>query len=309
MKILMTGATGLIGKELGKKLLRNGHEIVIVSRDQEKANKEMPFRCEIIEGDLSKGSLFHPILESIDAVIHLLGENIASRRWSKAQKIILYESRVTGTRNLVNSFTKNIPSVFVSASAIGIYGDAGQAELPENSQPGKGFLADLCVAWEQEVDMLINKGRTRIVKFRLSPVLARQGGALKKMKPIFQSGLGGRLGSGKQWMSWVHLQDVINAFSHAIDDEKFKGIYNLSAPGVVTNEEFSKSLAHSLGRTLGPPVPAFALKILFGELANTLLASQKVKPQALMESGFKFQFPDLDRALKEIFDLRHKAID
>ena len=201
MKILISGATGLIGKELGLELFKKGHEIFVVSRDRKKALLLLPFPCEVIEGDLGAGPIQHPAFAQMEAVVHLIGEGLAEKRWSKEQKNKIYDSRILGTRNLIKSFSNQTPKVFVSASAIGIYGDRPNEELTEASKPGHGFLEDLCVTWEKEVDDMQEAGPCRIVKLRLAPVLARQGGALEKMLPTFQAGIGGRLGSGQQYMS------------------------------------------------------------------------------------------------------------
>ena len=307
MKILITGATGLIGKELGLELFKRGHQLYVVSRDRKKAHFQLPFPCEVIQGDLGEGRIKHPLLDSIDAVIHLMGEGVAEKRWSFAQKTKIYESRILGTRNLVNSFIQNKPKVFVSASAVGIYGDTRDEIVDENSQAGSDFLADVCTNWEHEVDEMGKNHQVRIVKFRLPPVLARQGGALEKMLPAFQAGVGGRLGSGKQWMSWIHLQDVVSAFIQATEEEKFHGVYNLVAPEVVTNLEFSKTLAQVLKRPLGPPVPALILKTLFGQMSEVLLASQRVKSQRLEKLNFKFQFATLNKALMDILKFHHQG--
>ena len=307
MKILITGATGLIGQELGLELFKKGHEIFVVSRDRKKALLVMPFPCEVIEGDLGSGPISHPSLGLIDAVVHLIGEGVAEKRWSTEQKTKIYNSRILGTRNLIKSFSKKAPKIFVSASAVGIYGDRGDEELSETSAPGKGFLEDLCVTWEKEVDDIKEFGNCRIVKFRLAPVLARHGGALEKMLPAFQAGVGGRLGSGTQWMTWIHLQDVIAAFEKAIEDDKLSGVYNLAAPEQVTNLEFTKTLAAVLKRPVGPPVPKIALKLLFGEMSQVILASQKVVPARLKQAGFKFQFPKLQAALMEILKYQNQG--
>ncbi len=308
MKILMTGATGLIGKELGLELFKRGHQIAVVSRDRKKALLELPFPCEVIQGDLGSGLIRHPSLDLIDAVVHLMGEGVAEKRWSSSQKTKIYESRILGTRNLVNSFTKSSPQVFVSASAIGIYGDRKDEIVDESSKSGTGFLADVCINWEQEVDEIAKgKTKTRVVKFRLPPVFARQGGALDKMLPAFQAGVGGKLGSGKQWMSWVHISDVVKAFVEALEKEKFQGVYNLTAPEAITNLEFSNTLNKVLKRPGGPPVPTFALKALFGEMAEVILASQRVESKRLEAIQFKFQYPNLENALLDLLKFQNQG--
>ncbi len=304
MKILMTGATGLLGKEIGIELLRRGHELFVVSRDKKKALLGLPFPCKVIEGDLNKGILKSPDLEQIDGVINLMGEALVASRWSKNQKNKIFNSRILGTRNLVNSFIKT-PKVFVSTSAVGYYGDAGDQELNEESAKGSGFLPDVCESWEKEADEM----KTRVVKCRLAAVLARQGGALEKMLPAFQAGVGGRLASGKQWMSWIHIEDAVALFVNAVENDKYEGVINLSSPEPVTNLEFSKELAQVLNRSLGPAVPALALKALFGEMSQVLLDSQKTIPAKALKLGYKFKFPNLKSALIDILKYQNQGED
>lgn len=301
MKILMTGATGLIGKELGLELARKGHELLIVSRSAQKARMQVPFPCEVIEGDLTQGVLIDSRLNQVDAVIHLLGEGVAEKRWSKKQKQKIMDSRVLGTRHLVNSFSR-APKIFISASAIGFYGDRGNEELNEKSSVGQGFLPEVCVNWEIEADAIQNKGDVRQVKARIGVVLAENGGALEKMLPPFQAGVGGPLASGKQWMSWVHIQDIVGLFCAALENTMLEGVVNFVAPNPATNYEFSKLLAQTIHRWMGPAVPAFVLKIMFGELAQVLLASQKVKPEKAQLAGYRFKFADLEMALKDVLN-------
>jgi uncharacterized protein len=307
MKILMTGGTGLVGQELGLALYKKGHQILVVSRDQKKAHLKLPFPCEVVEGDLSKSPLSSTHLTSVDVVVNLMGEGIADKRWSDKQKKKIHDSRVLSTHNLVKSFSK-APSIFVSTSATGIYGDGGSLSLTEASESGTGFLEELCQDWEKVADSVKElSGSVRVVKFRLAPILASQGGALKKMLPAFQAGVGGRLGDGQQWMSWIHLDDVVQAFISAIENSQFHGVYNLTSPHAVTNLEFSKTIASVLKRNLGPAIPAIALKLLFGEMSQVLLASQKVKPQKLLDLNFEFKFPDLKSALLQILKFQHQG--
>lgn len=297
MKILITGATGLIGKELGKLLVAKGHEIVVVSRSKEKALKELPFLCEVIEGDLVKGSI--NISEPIEGVFHLLGESVAGNRWNEAVKRQILESRVQGTKNLIASL-KQEPSFFISASAIGFYGDQPGLELTELSPPDESFLSQVCQAWEESVLQLHQRfSRTLIATVRIGLVLSPKGGALEKMLLPFKLGLGGPLGSGKHIMSWIHIQDLVSIFVY-IMEKNLRGVFNGVAPKAVTNKEFSKTLAHTLNRPLGPSVPQWVLKLSFGEIANVLLADQKVSSQKIQNAGFQFQFTDLDQALEDL---------
>ncbi|MGE0763876.1 MAG: TIGR01777 family oxidoreductase [Bdellovibrionales bacterium] len=300
MKILMTGATGLIGKELGIELTKQGHQVLLISRDRQKAEHQAPFPCQVIEGDLSSGPIQDSRLSQVEVVIHLLGESVAEKRWSKAQKNKILDSRVKSTQHLIASLTQ-APKAFLSASAVGFYGDRKEEELAEDSAPGRDFLAGVCVAWENAVDQIHAKFQnTRIVKMRIGLVLSAQGGALEKMLPPFQAGFGGALGNGRQWMSWIHIQDLVSLFMHALNNASMSGAVNAVAPKPEINRDFSKLLAQSVRRWLGPSIPGPALKILFGEMAQVLLASQKALPQKALQSGFVFQFPDLSAAFKNI---------
>lgn len=294
MKILITGATGFIGRHLSVELSKRGHGILVISRNAKRAKKILPFVSEVIEGDLNNGVVLGASLDSVDAVIHLAGESVVAGRWSAKAKKNIYDSRVIGTRNLVRSLPA--VKVFVAASAVGVYGNRNDESLNETSALGEGFLASVCKEWEAEAHKISLQG-TRLVLLRTGVVLSYQGGALAKMLPAFRMGLGGALGSGKQWMSWVHLEDLINMFVWAIEGD-VSGIYNAVAPHPVRNIDFSKMLANSLGIWLGPSVPAFLLKIIFGEAAaEVLLSSQKVEPARLKSDGFKFKYEYLQDAL------------
>lgn len=299
MKILMTGGTGLIGQELGLELVRRGHQIVLVSRSREKAILQAPFPCEVIEGDLTQGPLDPTQTRGLEAVIHLLGEGVAEKRWTPEQKQKILDSRVNSTRNLLQSFEK-APSTFVSASAIGYYGDRAEETLGEDAKPGEGFLPDVCVQWEREVDRASQKGFARVVKARIGIVLATQGGALAEMLTPFQAGVGGALGNGQQWMSWIHIRDIVGLFVKVVEDTSIHGAVNFVAPEPVRNLDFSTILARTLGRMRAPNVPKLALKALFGELAVVLLASQKVSSKRAQDLGYKFQFATLEEALQDL---------
>jgi uncharacterized protein (TIGR01777 family) len=301
MKILMTGATGLIGKQLGLELSHRGHELTIVSRNGTQARGALPFPCKILEFDLNVQQIPSEILQGIEACVNLLGENVAAQRWSEKQKRKILNSRVLTTRHLAESFGHPF-KVFISVSAIGIYSDRGEEELTEKSQAGDDFLAHVCQDWEQEADRL--NTLARVVKPRLGLVLSQQGGALEKMLPPFRLGLGGRISTGRQWMSWVHIQDVVSFLVEAIENSKFEGVYNLTSPKPVRNEEFSRTLAKVLNRRLGPPVPLVALRILFGEIANTMVASEKVLPERALNAGFHFKFTDLEKTFRDLLLLK-----
>lgn len=295
MKILMTGATGLIGKELGKKLSAEGHDIFIVSRSLAKAREQLPFPCEVIRGDLSKEVLHDEKLKHVEAVVNLLGEPIAGGRWNEERKKRIYDSRVMGTRNLIKSLPQEL-KVFVSGSAMGYYGDGGERVLSEESPAGEDFLAKVCQDWEAEV----KNASGRKVCIRTSMVLSSHGGALEKMMFPFRLGLGGNLGDGKQWMSWIHLDDLVGLFAFAINNDKVEGPLNGVAPYPVRNHEFTQSLSGALGKKMGPAVPAFALKLLFGELAEALLYSQQGDAKKAISLGYAFKYEKIQEALKAV---------
>lgn len=293
MRILLTGATGLIGSHLGLKLVKMGHTLTVISRSRKSALEKLAFPCEIIEGDLMKSPV---VLKDtlFDAVIHLLGEGVADKRWSEDQKNKILDSRTASTKNLIQSFNK-VPDIWVQASAIGIYGDRGDEVLHENSTSGEGFLADVCKKWEAMADQ---SGAKRIVKTRLGIVLASNGGALDKMLFPFRAGVGGALGNGKQWMSWIHIEDVVNLLIECLTNSKLEGAINFVSPHPERNLDFSKKLALSLNRPLGPHVPGFVMQTMFGEMSEVLLGSQKVVSQKL---SYRFLYPKLEEALKSIF--------
>jgi uncharacterized protein (TIGR01777 family) len=235
----------------------------------------------------------------VDAIVHLAGENIGARRWSKGQMLKIRESRVAGTR-LISEGAVRItrrPKVLVSASAIGFYGDRGDEVLSEDATRGEGFLAEVCADWELATDQAVRSG-LRVVNPRIGMVLAKGGGALEKMLPPFRFGLGGRIGSGRQWMSWIQLDDLVGVLCRAIDDESLSGPVNAVAPNPVTNADFTRALGRALHRPTVFPLPGFVARILMGKMADELLlASTRVVPTKLTEGGFEFQHPEIDAGL------------
>jgi hypothetical protein len=241
-------------------------------------------------------------LENADVIFHLAGEPVAEGRWSDAKKRAIRESRVLGTRNLVAGI-KNAaarPKVLVSASAVGYYGDRGDEILTEDAPPADDYLADVCVAWEQEAQHAAELG-LRVVTMRIGIVLDQHGGALAKMLTPFKLGIGGPLGNGKMWMPWIHLHDLVSLLMHAAESDHLHGPVNAVGPNAVRNSEFTKAFAAALHRPAFLPIPYFGLRVLFGEFAKILFASQRVVPQAAERSGFNFQFPTIETALAEIF--------
>lgn len=295
MKVLITGATGLIGKEIGKKLAEHGHEIFVVSRDVKKAQENLPFPCQIIAGDLNKGVLHDQRLLEIEGVINLMGESVFGERWTEEKKERIFSSRVVATRNLVQSLPASL-KVFVSGSAIGYYGDCKEGLVSEDHPAGADFLAKVCVEWEAEA----NKAHGRKVIIRTSIVLSNQGGALEQMLLPFKAGLGGSLGDGRQWMSWIHINDIVGLFVQALENPAMQGPVNGCSPNPVTNRDFSKSLASSLGKSLGPSVPLVAIKTVFGEMAGVILASLRCSAERAQSLGYQFQFANIEEALNDL---------
>ncbi len=277
MNIAISGASGFIGRHLMKSLAQAGHSPRALSRHAPPAES----------------------LREADAVIHLAGEPLA-QRWTAEAKRRIRESRVAGTRNLVAALAAlpRKPEALICASAIGYYGSRGDEVLTESSAPGSGFLPEVCVAWEREAQAAEAFGM-RVVRVRTGLVLDAGGGALVRMLPPFRMGLGGRLGSGRQWMSWIHLEDLTALFQFAVE-RQVRGPLNAVAPYAVTNSEFTRELARTLRRPAVFPVPEFALRLLFGEMADVLLASQRVVPSAAQAAGFRFRFPQLAAALESL---------
>ncbi|HXR09359.1 MAG TPA: TIGR01777 family oxidoreductase, partial [Candidatus Acidoferrales bacterium] len=238
-------------------------------------------------------------LNTMDAVIHLAGEPVA-QRWNGEVKRRILDSRVLGTRRLVDAIARvrHTPKVLVCASAIGYYGDRGDEVLTESSTPGSGFLADVCRGWESEADRAAQFG-LRVVKLRIGFVLGKGGGALARMIPALRAFVGGRLGSGKQWMPWIHVHDVAEMFVHAVEND-ISGVWNATSPTPVTNADFTRGMGNALHRPAVFPVPPFALKLAFGELGQHMLDSSRVIPDAALKAGFPFRFPELAPALRDL---------
>ena len=295
MKVLISGSSGLVGKALAKSLTNDGHEVLRLVRRK-------PATAAEIEWHPNQGGLDAERLQGIDAVVHLAGESIASGRWTDEKKRAIRESRVKGTSLLAESLAQasTPPSVFISASAIGYYGNRGDELLTETSRPGDDFLAGVCIEWENATKPAVENG-IRTVNARFGIILDENEGALAKMLTPFRMGIGGRVGDGRQWMSWVALDDVVNAAKFLITDTSTRGPVNFVSPNPVTNAEFTKTLGRVLSRPTFFPVPEFAARLAFGEMADALLlASQRVKPAVLEEKGFKFGWPTLESALTHI---------
>jgi len=301
MKVLVTGATGFVGHFILKELQSRGHDIAVLTRNTKTAAIRLPVHCEIHAWDPIASPPPEMAFDGVDAVIHLAGENIASGRWSDERKREILQSRTLSTRHLVTALGRQTggPRVLVSSSAIGYYGDGEDRLLVEDNPAGEGFLAEVCEDWERETFAARLHG-VRAVALRTGVVLGKGGGAMQKMLPPFRMGLGGRLGNGRQWMSWVHATDLARMFVHAIETPSMEGAYNATSPSPVTQQEFTDTLAAVLKRPARFPVPAFALRMAFGDMADILLASQRVSSQKIERAGFAFSFSGLKEALNEI---------
>lgn len=296
MKIIISGSSGLIGTALIDSLRPEGHSICRLVRSTSTAPADAT--STLIRWEPPTGSIDLAAMEAADAVVHLAGASVAGGRWTASRKEILRRSRIDSTRHLVSALAqlKSKPRVLVSASAIGYYGDRGDEILTETSAPAADFLAQLCRDWEKEA-AVAERESIRTVILRFGVVLAPQGGALRQMLTPFRLGVGGRLGSGRQWMSWISLHDVVKLIRHAIANDNLRGLVNAVAPHPITNAEFTSILAGVLHRPALFPAPRFALQLALGEMAGALLASQRVTPEKLNSLQYAFHYPQLKEAL------------
>jgi len=296
MKCVISGGTGFIGRRIVERLLRDQHYVGVWSRQPGRESRAAvaSFSWDPLQGEPPAESL-----NTMDAVIHLAGEPVA-QRWNAEVKRRIRDSRVLGTRALVDAISRvrHKPKVLVCASAIGYYGDRGDEVLTEASTPGSGFLADVCRGWETEAGRATEFG-LRVVTLRIGFVLGKNGGALAQMVPAFRAFVGGRLGSGKQWMPWIHVDDVAEMFVHAVEHE-ISGVWNATSPNPVTNAAFTREMGKALHRPAVFPIPPFALKLAFGELGQHMLDSSRVIPEAALKAGFQFHYPDLGPALRDL---------
>lgn len=296
MRIAVSGSSGLVGTAVKPALLEAGHEVVPLVRRPPEAGERA------IRWDPSAGSIDAGGLEGFDAVIHLAGENIGSGRWTDARKAAIRTSRVKGTNLLCRAIAglSNPPRTLVCASAIGYYGDRGETALTEDSPAGTGFLPEVCREWEAASERAVRKG-VRVVTLRIGVVLTPKGGALQRMLPLFRAGLGGVLGSGRQYVSWIALDDLPGIVLHALTREELRGPVNAVAPRPVTNRELTEALGKLLSRPTLLPVPAFALRLALGEMADALLLSGcRVVCRRLDETGYRFRYPEIWGALRHL---------
>ncbi|MFN0139544.1 MAG: TIGR01777 family oxidoreductase [Pyrinomonadaceae bacterium] len=293
MRVLITGATGLVGTALQRSFIEKGYDVLVASRGEPKGENYVQWSVEDGFAEPEK-------LEGVDAVVHLAGESVNGLRWTEEKKKAIRDSRVLGTRTLVKALSqlKTRPKVLVAASAIGFYGERGDEELSESSTAGDTFLAEVAREWEGEARRAEDAG-IRTVLLRTGIVLSKDGGALGTMLLPFKLGVGGVVGSGKQWMSWISLDDHIAAINFVIDNDGIRGAVNAVAPKPVTNEEFTKTLGNVLYRPTFLPLPEFLVSMALGEMGDALLlASTRVLPKRLEDAGFKFHYPELKSALE-----------
>lgn len=300
MRVIITGSTGLVGRALVRSLLADGHEVTRLVRGGAQG-----FRAPgtaAVHWNPERGEIDAQALEGHDAAVHLAGEPIGEGRWDDEKKRRIIESRVKGTRLLAETLAglSAKPPVLVSASAVGFYGDRGDEVVREESASGTDFLSEVCREWEKGT-LAASQAGIRVVHVRIGVVLDAEGGALPRMLTPFKLGVGGRVGSGRQYMSWITLEDLVGVMRRAMEDETLRGPVNAVAPGPVTNADFTKALGHALGRPTIFAVPAFAARLAFGEMADALLLSGvRVEPARLKEAGFQFKHPEIEEALRSV---------
>ncbi len=300
MRVGVTGATGLIGAELCRSLFKDGHQVVAFGRDPNRLKSVSPGLEPVAwEAD---APLPGESLKGVDAVVNLAGEPIAAGRWTASRKKAIVDSRINGTRHVVAAMAESGCKFLVNGSAIGYYGDRGDEPLSEESSPGHGFLASVCGRWEAEA-LKGEKQGLRVALLRTGIVLSPKGGALAKMLTPFKLFAGGPLGDGSQWMSWIHLEDEVALIRHLLEDAQARGPVNATAPNPATNQVFSTTLGKVLNRPAFMPAPAFALRLLLGEMAEALLLEgQRVLPKAAEAAGFQFKHPQLEAALRHLLE-------
>jgi len=300
-KIIITGATGLIGRKLSQKLTEAGHQIIVFSRNASSAKNILKKDYTYIDWDYRNSDKWIESISTADVIVHLAGINLFAKRWNKKFKEEILASRKETTKALVDAvkLSQAKPEVFVSASGVGYYGDCGDKLLDENSPAGNDFLAEVCKVWEAEAAEVEQAG-VRRVSVRTGIVLSKEDGALKRMLLPFRLFVGGPLGNGKQWFPWIHIDDIVGIYFHAIENQNLNGAVNAASPNICTMKEFAKTLGKVLHRPSLFPVPELALKIAIGEAGKVVLMSQRVKVNKLLESGYKFKFENLEEALRNL---------
>jgi uncharacterized protein (TIGR01777 family) len=296
MKILITGGLGFVGTQLSIRLLEKGYQVTLVDRSPEPADYT-PSRAAYVSADTSVSGKWQEEIAKQDAVINLAGASIFSR-WNDETKQLIRDSRILTTRNVVQALPEDKEITLCSTSAVGYYGFRGDEELTEEADPGSDFLATLAVDWEAEALKAADRG-ARVVITRFGIVLGKTGGALGQMIPAFKKFVGGPLGSGKQWFSWIHMEDLLNAFLFVLENQDIKGPANFSSPNPLRNKDLGKALGKVLGRPSFVKTPGFMLRMVLGEFGSVLLEGQRVVPARLLKHGFTFRYPDISSALEE----------
>ncbi len=297
MNLLITGGLGFIGRQLATRFLEKGNQVTIIDMPVEQTAIRHA-KLRYLPADTTRGGAWQEAIAKQDVIINLAGASIFSR-WTEQAKEAIYNSRVLTTRNVVEAIPKKKKVLLCSTSAVGYYGWRGDETLAEDAMPGDDFLARVCRDWESAALEAEKKG-ARVVITRFGIVLGKSGGALGTMLPLFRYFLGGRLGSGRQWFSWIHARDLVRGFNFILDHPKMKGAFNLCSPNPVTNAELTRALARVMRRPALFPAPAFAMKLVLGEFADNILNGQRVAPRGLLESGFTFDFPEIEGALRDI---------
>lgn len=305
MKILITGATGLIGRHLVRRLAELDHDIVVLSRNPARAADELVLPCKTFAWNPEKEPPPTQALQGIEAAIHLAGEPIGTGRWTAERKKKIWDSRILSTNYLLKSLS-HVPTLktFICGSAIGFYSNRNDEILTEKSSPGKGFLAEVCQAWELETQPL--PSRIQTVHLRTGIVLSESGGALEQILRPFKMGTGGPLGSGRQWISWIHIEDLVRAIVHILENPQIHGPLNAVGPEPVRQADFARTLAKVIHRPAVLPAPEWALRTALGEMADLVLQSQRVIPEVLLKTGFNFKFTDLKSALENLIGYQKK---
>jgi len=300
-KIIITGATGSIGRNLAQHLVARGDVVIIFTRNPENARNKIVNASRYVKWDYeSMGAWLHE-LHGVDAVVHLASANLSSKRWNEKFKKEAYDSRIASTRNLVEAIrnAEQKPKVFICASAVGYYGERFDEILDEESSPGNDFLANLCKDWEKEAAK-VEHYEIRRISLRTSPALIKGEGALKKMLWPYKLFIGGPLSTGKQWFPWIHIDDIVGIYLNAIDNEKLSGSVNATSPGIVRMKDFAKTLGKVLKRPSLFPVPKFIMKIAAGEVAEYAVMSQRTSVDKILNAGYRFKFENLEEALKDL---------
>jgi uncharacterized protein (TIGR01777 family) len=297
MKVLITGGLGFVGTQLSIRLLERGHQITVVDRSPE-AHEHMPTEVQYVPGDTTAQGPWQEEVADQDGIINLAGASIFNR-WNTKTKKLMYDSRVLTTRNLVEAMPGKKGTVLCSTSAVGYYGFRGDEEVTEEGTPGDDFLASLCVDWENEANKAADKG-IRVAITRFGIVLGKTGGALGQMIPAFKRFVGGPLGSGNQWFSWIHMEDLLNAFLFVFENQEISGPVNFCSPHPVQNRDLAKALGKVLSRPSFLTTPGFMLKLVMGEFGLVLLEGQRVIPGKLLQHGFAFRYPTISEALEEV---------